>query len=470
MRQQRLNRGQGERAGFLLALLVGAGVVGEADAATISLNSDDGSLFVVVDGGQQHEAPVTLDDIEAGTHTLAFKATAFGAVLFEEEVEVGDEATLQIMVDLDAREVGLVQQELTAIAETPAVAAPPTAEEAGVEGSEPTEDAHPPSPPEEPPPPAGDLYVEADVEGARIIVDGEDSGELTNAMLTGLPVGLHEVTLVTECGRARGDVEIREGLIQRLELVMRTGPGSLSITTVPEGATVFLDGEEIGSAPRVLKDIACGSHELAFRAPGYLEAEVEVRTPAFQVTTVVQELVEETYGTLVIAPTPLTATVLVDGVPAGHGPMSIEGVGTGHHRLELAADGYEPWEQQVEILADEITRLDVALTPLEVRSGPDLPLGRLGLDAGVTAGGLGLGIASVASYVKARDRFDLYMEITSDEEAVEFYNESILPLKRAALAEAIGGGVLLVAGGWLFATTDWSVTATSQGVAINGRW
>jgi len=457
-------------ATLLAVLLQGLAFAGVAEAATLSVEATKGPMVVIVDGGQQRDAPATLDDIEPGKHTLAFKATAFGPVLFMEEIVLETDSATQVVVDLSARKVRLEHQQ-TEVEEisTEAPAAPAVSPDASVEGGN---DANVPvaAVPEEPPPPSGDLYIEADVEGASIIIDGQDSGQHAPVMISGLPLGKHEVTLTTECARARGEVEIRDGLIQRLELTMRTGTGSLSISTVPDGATVFLDGEDIGPSPQVVKDISCGAHELVFRAPGYLEATHPLRTPAFVVTSAIGRLTKETYGTLVIAPTPLNATVVLDGVSAGHGPMTVEGVGSGLHELELAAEGYDPWKQQVDILADQITRLDVALTPHTFAKQATLPWGRLGLDAGVTAGGLGLGIASLATYLRARDKFPIYLEITSDDEAVAYYNESILPLKRTALAEGIAGGALLVAGGVLFVTTDWSVSATNEGVAINGRW
>ena len=459
---------------MLVALLAGLGAE-DADAASISIESAGKHVIVVVDEGEQSETPVTLKDLSPGIHTLGFRATPFGPVLFSEVLALEEDMVLYVTVDVPARKASVKragdehqQEEVGQPLEGPSAAS-----EAAVRAPDlaaPIPDAVPedPTPPRTP---VGDLYVEADIEGAQILVDGADTGHVTPAMLRDLPLGRHEVIMSTECGRARGEVEIREGLIQRLELVLRTGGGSLSISTVPAGAVLLLDGEDIGSSPKVIKYIECGEHALVVRAPGFLEKTHSFRTPAFEITTVVQELIEETYGMLVVAPTPLGAQILVDGVAAGKGPMTIEGVGSGTHRLEISAEGYQPWVNDIDIHKDQVTRLDMALFPEEQKRGmSNLPWGRLALDTGVTGGGLVLGVLALSDYGKARDAFQVFLDEPDDDVAEAYFDEEVRPIERRAAVEGVGGVALLGLGTALWVTTDLQVSFEPNTLGLHYRW
>jgi len=308
-------------------------------------------------------------------------------------------------------------------------------------------------------------------EGALILVDGEETVFRTPAMLRDVPVGEHEITLTTECGRAKGSVVVKEGLIGRVELVLQHGNGSLSIASTPEGATVILDGEDLGVTPRVLKDIQCGGHTVVLRAPGHLEASETIQTPAFEVTKVNIELIEETYGTLVVAPTPLEASIRIDGMPAGQGPMTIEGIGSGTHTLEITADGYQPWQSEFDIYKDQVTRLDMVLLPEEQRRGlPDLPWGRLALDTGVTGAGVALGVLALSDYGDAREAFQVYLDEPDDAVAEAWFEDEVAPLKRRAAIEGIGGLALIGVGTALWVTTDFQVAVVPGGLGVHLEW
>ena len=67
-------------------------------------------------------------------------------------------------------------------------------------------------------------------------------------------------------------------------------------------------------------------------------------------------------GRLVVRVSP-DATLQVDGIERAQAPVVLRGVDAGPHRVQLSAAGYVPFVAEVDIRANEATRLDVTLTP-----------------------------------------------------------------------------------------------------------
>ena len=462
-------------ASTLLVIFLGFGVSAHAEAAELVVESAGGDVIGVLDGTDQQQMPFEWLELDAGPHTLGFRATPFGPVVFTQVLQLEEDQRMLVTVDLQARDATVTNEAVPSNAPSepvePQEADVAVAQAAATPAEAPpvVELVEPPPPP--PPEPMGDLYVMADTEGAMVLLDGVPTGLRTPTMLRDVRAGALEIMLSTECGRARSDVTVKEGLIERVDLQLQLGSGSLSVTTQPEGATILLDGEDIGVSPKVVKDLDCGGHSLVLRAPGYLESVETIRMPAFEVTNVELELVEETYGTLVVAPNPLEAEVHIDGILAGKGPMTIEGVGSGTHTMEILAMGYQPWQTEFDIYKDQVTRLDMVLLPAEERRAvADLPWGRLAVDTGVTAGGVVLGALALADFGEARDRFQIYLDEPDDDAAEAYFEDEVTPLKRQATMKGVGSIAMLGVGAALWATTDFQVAAGPGSLTLRYSW
>jgi serine/threonine protein kinase len=76
-------------------------------------------------------------------------------------------------------------------------------------------------------------------------------------------------------------------------------------------------------------------------------------------------LVREPVGTVEIRTTPAVgATVSIDGVPRGRAPLRVQRIPSGERMIEVRADGYEAELRKVEVAADSVALLEIALQPL----------------------------------------------------------------------------------------------------------
>ncbi|MDG1478804.1 MAG: PEGA domain-containing protein [Myxococcota bacterium] len=432
------------------------------EAAETEIVAPASTATILIDGELAGETPLRLDALSAGSHELSLKSTRFGPVIFTQTIEIPEEGAVTITVSMDARTLDVA----TADALKPEVAEPATEETAAAPSDDAQAAASAPS--TEAAEGLGGLYISADQAGARIFLDSEDTGKVTPSLLEGIAAGAHVVRVQTDCARAEQSIALRKELIERMEMVLEGGTGDLQITAEPEGARVFLNGEEVGQAPLLLEDVACQEHAVVLRAPDHLESRHTLLTPAFEITTLETTMAEEQYGTLVVAITPLDAAVFIDSIEAGSGPMTLEGVGAGTHAISARLDGYESHAADIAVAPDAVTRVDIALEPAS--SGGNGPLPRILLNTAVTGAGGYLAVDALRSYATASDNFETYLSEPDDDVAAAYYTSDVQSYRSRAVLEGIGSAVLLGSSAVLWMRTDFAVSATPRQLTLHHRW
>ncbi len=125
--------------------------------------------------------------------------------------------------------------------------------------------------------------------------------------------------------------------------------GSINISSRPEGTQVSLDGEPVGTAPTILKNIEPGKHKLSFKKWGYLpyETTVKVGTEEVYVEATLKEL-----GVLKVSGEPMDAQIFLDGSVLGSSPQEVK-IAPGAHDIEVTRHGYEPYTEEFEVAEGE---------------------------------------------------------------------------------------------------------------------
>ena len=120
----------------------------------------------------------------------------------------------------------------------------------------------------------GALAIETSPPGATIFLDGQRRGR-SPLTLTGLPVGLHDLSIRLENHfPVEWRVSVHRGVTRRLPVELRSSLGRLAVSSTPPGAAIFLDGEDTGKrTPALLEDLEAGEHRLLLRLPHYFDQE-----------------------------------------------------------------------------------------------------------------------------------------------------------------------------------------------------
>ena len=130
----------------------------------------------------------------------------------------------------------------------------------------------------------GQLTVTSTPIGAQILLDGENNGFLTPVDLTGLTPGQHTVT-VSKAGYAPEtrtiEVASRSKLVLSVQLALLAA--TLSVTSEPAGAKVYLDGKDLGHVtPLQVSVEKPGNHTILVRKDGYLDESTSLNLQAGQ--------------------------------------------------------------------------------------------------------------------------------------------------------------------------------------------
>jgi hypothetical protein len=144
-------------------------------------------------------------------------------------------------------------------------------------------------------PNTGTIYMVTTPQGASAYVDGVYYG-ITPALASGLMPGVHQVRLsLSGFADWVGNVDVTGGVTttvtQTLHVATPTptlspGTGTVSVSSTPAGAQVFLDDVYLGVTPVTLPSVSPGSHVILLKNPGYTDWQATIMVQANQNTPV----------------------------------------------------------------------------------------------------------------------------------------------------------------------------------------
>jgi len=143
--------------------------------------------------------------------------------------------------------------------------------------------------------------------------------------------------------------------------------GSISVTSSPTGARIWLDGSDTGkNAPYTLTSVPPGTHTVSLKLSGYNDYSTSVSVTSGQTSTVAGTLAGLQTGGVSIQSNPTGATVFLDNVAQGGTvtPTTISSVTTGSHSVRLTKSGYQDWTQSVSVTSGQTTPVSATMTPV----------------------------------------------------------------------------------------------------------
>jgi len=146
----------------------------------------------------------------------------------------------------------------------------------------------------------------------------------------------------------------------------------VTVTVAEPGATVLVDGSEVGTSPLPAPlRLRAGAHVLEARKEGFTDARESIQTAAgdrldVTLTLAAREVVRTTLR--VTSQTP-GATAAVDGVAQGSLPVEVD-VSLGPHEVRVEAEGYELAALVAEAVEGQRTEVVAALVALPPPAPP----------------------------------------------------------------------------------------------------
>jgi hypothetical protein len=242
---------------------------------------------------------------------------------------------------------------------------------------------------------AGTLIVRSDPSGATVLIGGSNSGT-TPLTLDKQAPGKYSIRIqksgyadyTTSATVVAGQTTtVRAGMTDLPTTTTTVVPttGTLSITSSPTGATVYVDGVSKGATSKTLSGVSAGTHTVRVVKSGYQEYSETVRVTAGRTTTVSASLIKNgasslapvvttttipvtttkttavPTGTLSIRSSPTGATVYVDDVSKGATSKTLSGVSAGTHTVRVVKSGYQEYSETVRVTAGRTTTVSASL-------------------------------------------------------------------------------------------------------------
>ena len=219
---------------------------------------------------------------------------------------------------------------------------------------------------------SGVLKIVSEPSGAEVSVNGIVRGR-TPVLVTDVPKGRATVKLSLSGFKDEviSDLLIGAGDRQTVSRIMEGLPGTLSLTSVPDGARFYVDGEYRGRSPLVLSGLQPREYEVRAEMDGFgtETRKVGVMNGA---TPRVEFRMSNVMGRLEVKSSPSGAQVLLDGRIVGTTTASdpdaefsdklmVENILEGEHVLVVRKDGYAEQTRHPRIQSGKTSRMNVRM-------------------------------------------------------------------------------------------------------------
>ena len=205
------------------------------------------------------------------------------------------------------------------------------------------------------------VTITSDPVAASVTLDGMQMG--TTPFSTSLPQGRHLVMV------SQKDYEptYRTLELDSISVVehfkLQPVTSTVLILSDPVGATVTRDGATAGVTPLLLPEVAVGRYRIDIALTGYKSQQVELNVSGSTPQRINVTLVSSS-ASLDVTSIPVGASVTINGVYRGVTPIRVDKIQEGQSFLEVVADGYAPYKEQLQLAAGETFAVHTPLLAL----------------------------------------------------------------------------------------------------------
>lgn len=148
----------------------------------------------------------------------------------------------------------------------------------------------------------GSISVNSSIAGAKILLDGKQTGKQTPATLTEIPSGSHTISLqLDKYAPRQQEVTVKDGQTAKVSMTLDARFARISINSL-DGAEIYSNGKLLGKG-RVLEDMMEGYYDFEARLDHHKSATKQIQVVAGQPQEITLNPIPK-YGSLDIVSTP----------------------------------------------------------------------------------------------------------------------------------------------------------------------
>jgi len=209
----------------------------------------------------------------------------------------------------------------------------------------------------------GLLSVTSKPPGARVVLDDEDIG--------GTPLQAYEVEAGEYIMQLRAERYLPQeqvldipgrGIHQHLELQLAPAWADVLVNSLPDGATVLVDGEPAGTTPARV-EILQGEAQLILQLDGFADWQQDLVIEAGQAQDLGTVELLPAAATLDLGSSPSGANVTINGEFQGQTPVTVQLSPNREHRIAVFKPGYRRYNSSVKLPAGDSDTRQIKLQP-----------------------------------------------------------------------------------------------------------
>jgi len=219
----------------------------------------------------------------------------------------------------------------------------------------------------------GAIAVSSNPSGASAVLDNGYDQLTTPGTFTSVSSGWHQVQ-VSKSGYQPYSVsiQVKPGQTSTVNAVLPPNQqvGSISVTSSPTGASLYVDTVYQGLTNQIVGNLATGPHTVTLKKSGYQDLSEPVTVYSGQtavMSVTLTPLISPSTGNIDVSSTPSGASVFVNNLYYGEtrasGPLYITGLSPGIYTVLLKKSGFRDYTTAVQVAAGTTAQVAAALQP-----------------------------------------------------------------------------------------------------------
>ena len=259
----------------------------------------------------------------------------------------------------------------------------------------------------------GEIFIQTDPSGANVTISGIFVGITPLLYLQGINASDPILLEISKSGFLTEVREIREipqsGNQVNISLVLTpvSEYGSISISAVPDGAQVSLDGGTSFQLPYTYPSVPVGEHIITITKTGYKKYFNDSLTVYPDKNSVVSAYLipNQQKLELIITSNPPGAGIIIDGIYRGEtragSPLILGPFPDGTHHIKAHLIGYQEASITVQTRQDQSTNVNIQLSPvIQKNSSSSLRIRSKPAGADVILNGIFMGTTPIDGYLE----------------------------------------------------------------------
>lgn len=199
----------------------------------------------------------------------------------------------------------------------------------------------------------GNVEIQTNPEGAKVIVDGKYKGNTPLTFVGGASIQKHLVEIQMDGYKPiYKTIVLKPGSTETISYALTPSKCLALITSEPAGATVTKDGIDIGVTPLLVTDLEFGEYNIELNLNGYKPQTYKLKVDSETPQKINAPLIS-TFATTIITSVPSGANVLINGSVVGVTPCTIDNIPEGNAQIKVTLDGYDDFTETVALVAGQ---------------------------------------------------------------------------------------------------------------------